>query len=126
MLAGREGGGNVRNEGTQLIERITVLRGVFLPHGAGLPPRVIGIAKKPRRSFPNSLKTFGNRYSFALNATMLDVRTEFQGVVVVNTKNGFKRSMSYVRRGPDGSPLTVAELCNQITRKRWSIPQRKG
>ena len=43
-------------------------------------------------------------------------------MVVVNTKNGFKRSMSYVV-GPDGSPLTVAELAPNHT-KRWSIRRK--
>ena len=50
------------------------------------------------------------------------VRHEFQGVVVVNTKNGFKRSMSYVI-GPDGSPLTVADLAPDHT-KRWPIRRK--
>ena len=49
-------------------------------------------------------------------------RHEFEGVVVVDTKIGFKRSISYVI-GPDGSPLTVADLAPDHT-KRWPIRRK--
>ena len=43
-------------------------------------------------------------------------------MLVVATKNVFKRSASYVV-GLDGSPLTVADLASDHT-KRWSIRRK--